>query len=119
MRRKIYGLSALKALSDLQHSGKEEKEKEYEERKKNGKSRVIGGTAYCEICGKPYIINSGKQVMCPACAAEQTRKRALDYYKKTRRRQIRGGKNRVVRRKEDGGNTRSFMPNLREDIYAK
>ena len=96
---KYMGYPRSKRCPTCNVAAKKKRKKEYEERKKNGKSRVIGGTAYCEICGKPYIINSGKQVMCPACAAEQTRKRALDYYKKTRRRQIRGGKNRVVRRK--------------------
>lgn len=81
---KYMGYPRSKRCPTCNVAAKKKRKKEYEERKKNGKSRVIGGTAYCEICGKPYIINSGKQVMCPACAAEQTRKRALDYYKKKR-----------------------------------
>lgn len=87
-------------------AAKKKIKKEYAERKKNGKSRVIGGTAYCEICGKAYIINSGRQVMCTNCAAEQTRKRALDYYKKN-------AEKTNQRRKESRSETQKKMEEIR------
>lgn len=36
--------------------------------RKNGTSRPIGSTDTCANCGKPYIVNSGRQRYCPDCA---------------------------------------------------
>lgn len=103
---KYMGYPRSKRCPTCNVAAKKKRKKEYEERKKNGKSRVIGGTAYCEICGKPYIINGGLQVMCADCAAEQTRKRALDYYK-------RNAEEAKQRKKESYNETQKKMEEIR------
>lgn len=47
---------------------KKQQKKIYNQRKP---SRPLGSTDICEVCGKPYIIHSGKQRYCPECAKEQ------------------------------------------------
>lgn len=63
---------------------KKNSKKEYEERKKRGQAREIGGTYVCEICGKPYILTGGLQKYCNECAVnavkEVDRKQGLEYY---------------------------------------
>lgn len=59
--------------------------KEYENRKRLGKSDVIGTTKRkCEVCGKEYIIDSARQKYCPDCAKEAVkavdRQQGLEYY---------------------------------------
>lgn len=39
-----------------------------ERRFREGESRRIGSTAYCERCGRPYSIHSGAQRYCPECS---------------------------------------------------
>lgn len=41
-----------------------------------GTTRLIGSTAYCEACGAPYIVSSGSQRYCPACAPVKLREAA-------------------------------------------
>ena len=41
--------------------------------RQKGTSRPIGSVDVCEICGKPYTVNSARQRYCPACAAEAVR----------------------------------------------
>lgn len=36
-----------------------------------GKSRRIGSTDTCAVCGQPYIVNSGMQRMCASCSAQK------------------------------------------------
>lgn len=36
-------------------------------RRKNGTSRPLGSTDQCLICGKDYIVKSGRQKYCPDC----------------------------------------------------
>lgn len=50
-----------------------ETERAYKERAKAGKTRLLGSTAYCERCGKPYTVTGGLQRFCPACAPEAIR----------------------------------------------
>lgn len=53
--------------------------------KKTGSSRKLGSEDLCEICGKPYIVNSGLQRYCKDCAVEavkaKDRKQALEWHK--------------------------------------
>ena len=39
-----------------------------EQRFREGESRRIGSTAYCERCGRPYIVHSGAQRYCAECS---------------------------------------------------
>lgn len=51
-----------------------ERRKEADRRaKRNGAARPLGSTDLCEICGKPYTVNSGRQRYCPDCAPEAIR----------------------------------------------
>lgn len=54
--------------------------REYRERKRAGKARAIGSTDLCEVCGKPYTVNSGLQRMCEACSKARNNARSLAYY---------------------------------------
>lgn len=51
-------------------------DREYKQRKKAGQTRKIGSTAYCEVCGQPFIVNGGLQRYCPQCAPETIRHKA-------------------------------------------
>lgn len=50
----------------------------------SGPSRKIGSIDHCKICGKEYVVNSGKQKFCPECIAakklqeEEKRKNGVD-----------------------------------------
>lgn len=69
---------------------RKEREKEakakYKERKKAGKARELGSEDLCEICGKPYTVESGQQRYCKDCAPEQYKiidsKQSLELYQK-------------------------------------
>ena len=37
---------------------------------KNGAARPLGSMDNCEVCGKPYIVNSSRQRYCPECAPD-------------------------------------------------
>ena len=58
--------------------------REYRERKRAGKARAVGSTDLCEVCGKPYTVNSGLQRMCEACSKARNNARALAYYHETK-----------------------------------
>lgn len=45
--------------------------------KRNGPARPIGSTDLCEKCGEPYIVGSGTQRYCPACASGAVRDNIL------------------------------------------
>ena len=51
---------------------------------RNGYTRKIGSTDCCEMCGKPYTVNSGLQRYCSECAKinqlETDRRLSLEYY---------------------------------------
>lgn len=42
--------------------------------KANGPARPLGSIDQCQVCGADYIVASGSQKYCPACAAEAVRK---------------------------------------------
>lgn len=44
-----------------------------------GKSRSIGSTDLCVVCGNPYTVKSGKQMYCPSCAEQATRERIREH----------------------------------------
>ena len=52
--------------------------------RKNGPARPLGSTDNCVKCGKPYTINSARQMYCPACAREAVmevdRRQSLEWY---------------------------------------
>ena len=54
--------------------------REYKARQAAGKSRALGSTDLCHRCGEPYIVNSGRQAMCPACAIERKNEISLQRY---------------------------------------
>lgn len=41
--------------------------------KAKGHTRKIGANDLCTVCGRPYIINSGRQKYCPSCAPSATK----------------------------------------------
>lgn len=41
--------------------------------KANGSARPLGSTDQCEICGADYVVASGSQRYCPACAPDAVR----------------------------------------------
>ena len=53
-------------------------------RMRRGETRQIGSMDTCQICGKEYMVMSGKQKYCPTCApeavAEIDRTQGLNYY---------------------------------------
>lgn len=55
---------------------KKQQKKIYNQRKP---ARPLGSTDICEACGKPYIVNSGRQRYCPECAKEQVDKNIREY----------------------------------------
>lgn len=42
--------------------------REYQARKRAGKTRKLGSVDYCVECGKPYTVSGGLQRYCPDCA---------------------------------------------------
>ncbi len=40
----------------------------HKQRERRGQTRKIGSESICEICGKPYTVESGRQRYCPDCA---------------------------------------------------
>lgn len=54
--------------------------RESKARQAAGKSRALGSTDLCQRCGKPYIVNNGRQTMCPACAIERKNEMSLQKY---------------------------------------
>lgn len=53
---------------------KEKQQKEYQERKRRGNTRVIGNEYPCEICGTMYVLSSGLQRFCAECAEKHLKK---------------------------------------------
>lgn len=58
------------------------------QRERSGRSRRLGSTSQCKICGKDYIVNSANQRYCPDCAPER--------YKEVDREQSRGWLQRAI-----------------------
>lgn len=53
---------------------REQREKERSrQHKRMGPARHLGDTDLCVVCGKPYVIKSGRQKYCPNCAEEAVR----------------------------------------------
>lgn len=53
----------------------------HKQRAKAGLTRKLGSAATCETCGAEYIVNSGRQRYCPACAEAST-KQSISAHKK-------------------------------------
>lgn len=47
-----------------------EQSRDAKRRKAAGKTRAIGSTDTCTICGNAYTVNSGRQRYCPDCAPD-------------------------------------------------
>lgn len=41
--------------------------------RRNGPLRPLGSIDHCTVCGKEYVVNSGRQKYCPDCAEEAVR----------------------------------------------
>lgn len=54
---------------------------EYDRRWRAGKTRKIGGTANCLLCGKPYKIENGNQKYCPECKGKSALAKKNEYSK--------------------------------------
>lgn len=58
--------------------------------KKNGAVRKLGSIDHCEICGKEYVVESGRQRYCKDCAAEAVKKvdraQSIEWNQKNRER---------------------------------
>lgn len=52
---------------------KKSQSRQFKARKRAGSVRELGSTDICVICGKPYIVTSGLQRYCPACAPDAVR----------------------------------------------
>ncbi len=63
--RQFMGYPKSKRCPECQAKINRERNKKY---KKNGPERKLGGEDFCQNCGKPYIVNSGRQKYCPECA---------------------------------------------------
>lgn len=55
---------------DCREDKRRERERIYRERRKLGKTRKLGSTDICEVCGKEYIVTGGLQKYCTECSAE-------------------------------------------------
>lgn len=55
---------------------KKKTDRDAKARAKAGKTRKIGSTDVCVICGAEYVVNSGRQRYCPKCAPEAIREEA-------------------------------------------
>lgn len=69
---------------DCREQRKKKQTLDYHRCKAAGKTRPIGSEDICIICGKPYIVNSGRQRYCPECApgawAEADRQQGRAWY---------------------------------------
>lgn len=101
--------------------------REYRERKRAGKARAIGSTDLCEVCGKPYTVNSGLQRMCEACSKARNNARALESYHADkeanleRRRELRAGTTAQaakMRTKRCPTCGKDFTPDARHRVYC-
>lgn len=101
--------------------------REYRERKRAGKARAVGSTDLCEVCGKPYTVNSGLQRMCEACSKARNNARALAYYHESkaenreRRHALRAGTTAQaakMRTKRCPTCGKDFTPDARHRVYC-
>lgn len=84
-----YGHIRQKRCRECREEHKRRLHQESERRRKLGKTRKIGSTDICEMCGKPYIVMSGMQRYCKKCAPiavaenirSKARERTAEYYK--------------------------------------
>lgn len=65
----FFGYPKSKYCPDCQSERDREAKKRY---RQNSHKRKIGSIDYCEKCGKPYTVSSGRQRYCPACAQQET-----------------------------------------------
>ena len=54
---------------------------EYDQRRRAGKVRKIGGIANCLLCGNPYRIENGNQKYCPECRRKSYLAKKNEYSK--------------------------------------
>lgn len=84
-----YGHIKQKRCNTCREEHKRHLLQEYKRMEKLGKTRKIGSTDTCEMCGKPYIVMSGMQRYCKKCAPiavaenirSKARERTAKYYK--------------------------------------
>lgn len=62
-----------KRCPDCQAEADRRANAECKQRMAHGRTRRLGSTDICEMCGEPYIVNSGKQRYCKACAEKAVR----------------------------------------------
>ena len=67
--RDVYVHIKSKRCPDCQRIADNRHNQEHRQRAKAGHSRKLGSTDLCERCGKPYVVNAGKQRYCRACAS--------------------------------------------------
>lgn len=66
--KSFFGYPKSKRCPECQADANRRSDAEAKRRKTAGKSRRIGDEYECEICGKKYILTSGRQRYCPDCA---------------------------------------------------
>ena len=70
--------------SECRKIRRKEHDKTFKLRKNQGEARQIGKLDLCEICNKPYTVESGTQRYCPECApnayTEEIRREKKAYY---------------------------------------
>ena len=64
----FYGFPKSKRCPECQSEANKRNDAEAHRRKAAGNSRRIGDKYKCEICGKKYVLTSGRQRYCPDCA---------------------------------------------------
>lgn len=85
----FYGHIRSKRCSACRQERQQRLHRENSARTRAGKTRKIGSTDSCEMCGKPYIVTGGLQRYCKKCApiaiAEniraKARERVAEYYR--------------------------------------
>lgn len=64
------GGPSAKYCPDCRKERERERNHKYKQRRREGRSRKLGSTDLCEVCGKEYTVTAGLQKYCPDCAAE-------------------------------------------------
>lgn len=103
--REVYVHIKSKRCSDCQRAADNRHNEEHRQRVKAGHGRQLGSMDMCERCGKQYVVNSGRQRYCPACApiawAENDRRLSREwnreYYSTPESREARNAERRALK----------------------
>lgn len=76
----FWGYARSLRCPECQAAAKKETDLRSKNRRARGEGRALGSTSFCEVCGKPYIVNGGLQTFCPECAQQKRRESATDRY---------------------------------------